>query len=177
MLREKLYYNSLNVLIRAYFKNTLKGGVCTACAVGNLIADACGFQVVEINVLDTNFNKVEKHLVWNNKNGKMISPDWNRAFSTKFLFGIFPFQKYTPLNYRVFQEEIDSVGYTIDELRQIEYAFEKGYNKLFCSDRMFSGLCAVVKVLDKIHQNTDNEITRTVYRHLSDKKELELITS
>lgn len=171
MIRENLYYHSLNVLIRAYFNNTLQAGSCSACAVGNLIANACGYKVVESNIKITP-TKTKICLVWNNKNGKLIYPDWNRVFSTRLIFGIFPVQKYMFANYKIFQKEIDSAGYTLKELMKIEFAFEKGYKKLFCSDRMFSGLCAVVKVLDEIHENKDNEITRTVYRHLYDKKEL-----
>lgn len=43
-MRTATFEHSIDVLVKAYFNGTLTHGQDCACAVGNLISDACGFE-------------------------------------------------------------------------------------------------------------------------------------
>lgn len=113
--------NSVRVLVKAYLDDTLEQGNCHACAIGNLVADANGFKFVRIAF----------GLFWENSEIAHWFPVHEQMYSKK-------------------QEQIDSTGYTLDQVARIEQAFE-------CStpaddgDWMFAGLMAVVDVLADIH--------------------------
>lgn len=38
MKNEKLFYETIDILVKAYLNGTLKNGDCMACAVGNIVA-------------------------------------------------------------------------------------------------------------------------------------------
>lgn len=42
MKRPELYQKTVDILVKAYFDDTLQHGNCYACAVGNIIAGNCG---------------------------------------------------------------------------------------------------------------------------------------
>lgn len=41
------FHHTIGVLVKAYLNNTLERGHDCACAVGNLVADACGYSGIE----------------------------------------------------------------------------------------------------------------------------------
>lgn len=126
------FEHSIDVLVRAYLNDTLQHNNCTACAVGNMIADALKFE----------FKKTWAGLTWENK-----YPEWIDVFCTTSNG-----QRKTPEAYEYSAKyQIDSTGYPWQDLAKIEYAFEtapKGNND---DDWMFNGLMAVVDVLADIH--------------------------
>lgn len=142
MNRPELYQKTVDILVKAYFDDTLIHGDCYACAVGNIIAGNCGFTYGEneYSVMHCDALK-KKGLSWN---------EW--------------------LNYPNFfirdsqnmsAEERDMVartGYSFQELCSIESAFEDEVDTK--GDEMFNGLMAVVEALDKIHENTNEETTK-----------------
>jgi len=131
------FNHSVDVLIKAFLNNTLQHGDCHACAVGNLIADACGIKYYK------NFVGEQK---WDR-----LSPSWQVVFATNMntnkqdiderFYLLNPNAKY----------QIDSTGYSWRELARIEYAFETADRGNSYSDYMFNGLMDVVDVLAEIH--------------------------
>lgn len=134
------FENSVSVLVRAYLNDTLQGGNCYACAVGNLVADANGYKYVPCSsalsdalALDVNHGRYES------SNGDLDGGNWHSVISWK-------------LNHMTIQEkgnkEIESIGYTVEEVTRIEAAFE---DTQVWVDETFNALLAVVDVLAEIH--------------------------
>lgn len=128
MKNKELYNKTVDILVQAYFNDTLRHGDCKACAVGNLIQANGGFN----NFFTT----------------------WTEVFIT-----VYGEQAVNPTEYYgEAKREIDSTGYAWPDLAKIEKAFESanGIN----DEKMFNGLMAVIEVLDQIHENTDQEVTK-----------------
>lgn len=151
-----LYNRTVDILVGAYFDDTLERGVCQACAVGNIVARNNNYTIT----------KVQDQLIWLNSKGRMVYPKWVKVFRTSrryipiFHIQISVRQEVDIDNYseEAVVKEILSTGYNVSELAQIEYAFEKGASKR--GDQMFNGLMAVIEVLDKIHGNEDAAISQ-----------------
>jgi hypothetical protein len=139
---------TVNVLVKAYLNDTLLHNDCCACAVGNLIADAIGAEI-RIDG-DPSRGTWSYETMWT-RNKNQIQPIWDQVFCT------------TPSGQTIRKEEykgwakkqIDTVGYSLEELAAIEFAFEDGgdIEKQAPNDPewMFNGLMAVVDVLADIH--------------------------
>jgi hypothetical protein len=136
------FHYTLNVLVKAYLNDTLEHANCSACAVGNIVADSLrtnDFHVMSPTVYD-----------WNNVTAGF---GWAAVFCTvaKDKQLVFPIQYGNDA-----KKQIDSTGYTWRELARIEKAFEScnpDYANIKDVDAaMFNGLCAVVDVLADIHQ-------------------------
>lgn len=137
-MTSKRHNNAIRVLVNAYFNDTLAKGTCTACAVGNLVADALGAKV----------NKNLKCSI-----NKMY---WAKVFCTS--------DKYQSINEENYfgesKKQIDSTGYTWQELARIEKVFEENtiishvdyddYSEEEISQDKFNGLKAVFEVLCEI---------------------------
>lgn len=118
------FENSVDVLVKAYLNDTLEHVSCSACAVGNLIADANNYK----------FERINNSLSWSNN-----SRDW--------------FLVINPCHHGDRMEamrQINSIGYTEAQVRDIEHAFEHPEKR--SNDKMFNGLLAVVDVLADIHK-------------------------
>lgn len=135
--------HSVSVLVKAFFEGTLAKGSCAACAVGNLVADVCGYKITE-NLLDYD----------------QTSPMWHFVFVTDMITGI---QELSPECYSgEIARQIDSTGYTWQELAKVEKMFELNtlinfqyYNKYTKQEIMqdqYNGLMAVVDVLAEINE-------------------------
>lgn len=142
------FHYTVNVLVKAYLEDTLAHGVCTACAVGNIIQDAIGVKAERRTDNPSGFHfmrlKEDKYMRWQslfmtNSQGEQrpdeISRDHDRIEGTL---------------------QIEATGYSVDEMARIEYAFETAPRN--CSPKdylneewMFNGLMAVVDVLADIH--------------------------
>jgi hypothetical protein len=142
------FHYTVNVLVKAYLNDTLEHSNCGACAVGNMIADSIG---------DANFPVhspfIDKNVILSKGHG------WAAVFCTvskdkQFIFS----DEYNG----VAKEQIDSTGYTWQELARIEKAFEyQGYTIKGRDEAMFCGLMAVVDVLADIH-NIDLKVREEV---------------
>jgi hypothetical protein len=123
------FHHTVGILVKAYLNDTLEHGVCTKCAVGNLVIAA--IPEARINLL----------------------VGWPEVFVTD-LGGR---QSISPENYAgEAKEQIDSTGYTWQELALIEAAFESADTDSFNEEKVdiarFNGLMAVVDVLADIHK-------------------------
>lgn len=120
------FEHSVDVLVKAYMNDTLKHGHCMACAVGNLVRDANpGIKYQE-------------------------QMKWNSVFATTYCGPNGEINRLIrPENLPNAINQIESTGYTWEQLSNIEYAFESASRK---GDWMFNGLLAVVDVLAEIHK-------------------------
>ncbi len=136
------FNHTVNVLVKAYLNDTLAHGYCTACAVGNMVADAMGYEF--------GYNDYTDSLTWLNDGKTLpnpISAGWGKVFFTNCGSQHFLLREYEGEAKR----QIDSTGYSPEELAKIERAFEYDTDDDTRDERMFNGLMAVVDVLAEIH--------------------------
>lgn len=137
------FEHTVNILVQAYLRDELAHKICSACAVGNIVAAALG----------TRPKKIDNPTVFDNnqfENGEFT--EWFNAMHGSF--------------YRN-TKQIEATGYSITELKRIEMAFEHAPGQPSNPDPnnddnifpglttdptwMFNGLMAVVDVLAEIH--------------------------
>ena len=135
------FEHSIDVLVKAFMNNTLEHNNCCACAVGNLVADGIGIKVVP-------FKGIVTKAKWESENDSVsIEKGWPLVFMTDDKK-----QKKRSYNYKdLAKKQIDSTGYTWQDLAKIEFAFETADKGNSDDDWMFNGLMAVVDVLAEIH--------------------------
>ena len=139
MKNKELFDRTVAVLVRAYKNDTLKHGSCHACAVGNIVAAGCGI------------NDVFSDNEWREK--ALVEPQvgWVDVFCACGVEQIT-----TPENYKgAAKFQIDSTGYTWQELAKIEHAFETAPKGNSEDEWMLNGLLAVYDVLCEIHEVAD----------------------
>ena len=149
---------AIDILLDAVNEGTLAKGNCAACAVGNLIAHGLGYSVL----------KSEFSSYWSDKaTGKSEQTNWGDLFITAD-----DHQSRTDLSVydkdyqEVLLREINATDFTIDELAQIEFAFEtnteichQDYDQHYSHDirrDQIKGLEAVVKVMLQFDEQTDD---------------------
>lgn len=126
------FENSVDVLVKAYFNDTLEHENCYACAVGNLVCAAKGYSYVNDGGLIT--DSALKNLDATGANWfDAIMDDGDGYLS------------------RDAKSEISATGYTAKQIIAIEQAFESVDQLDSEDDWMFNGLMAVVDVLAEIH--------------------------
>lgn len=143
------FNHTVGVLVKAYLNNDLVHGDCSACAVGNIVAEAIGYKYYHVRPMHvSDSGKI-----------KIRGEGWAAVFCTTDKNS----QSIVECEYvGDAKKQIDATGYTWQELARIELAFEQ-HNELYtginCEDTaMFNGLIAVVDVLAEIH-NIDLETT------------------
>jgi hypothetical protein len=151
MIQEELYNKTVDILVAAYFNDTLVHDDCSACAVGNIIAHHMGCDIVKSEHYHDLFE-------WH-RNGQYIRAVWGNVFITN---STYKYQEKDPSWYTGSQkEQIDATGYTWQELAKVEFAFETAPKGHSGADWMFNGLMAVVDTLDEIHQNDNTMVAAT----------------
>jgi hypothetical protein len=147
MIREELYNKTVGILVGAYFNDTLEHTNCHACAVGNMVAANMGIEL----------ERKPGYGIRSKGSGYGQDPYKNAGlwFSAIGLMKV--------LENRITDDitlQVKATGYSIYELAMIEYAFETTERGSSVDEWMFNGLMDVIDVLDKIHQNTDVELTK-----------------
>lgn len=128
MKNPELFHKTIGILVNAYLKGTIKQGECAACVVGNLIAANMSYEVKEI---------------WRG--------EWRwecEGYSDNDAFRWFDV---IVNNYHIdekVEEQVESTGYTIDELKSLEQVFE---DVAYRFDEKV-GLMSVVNKLCEIHE-------------------------
>lgn len=117
------FEKTVDVLVKAYLNGTLEHGNCCACAVGNIIADSCGYTYRLQQKRCCSWEWLESIPKWYSKYNNSVVPC----------------------------PQVEATGYTVVELAKIERAFE-GLNIARGQDYMFDGLMRVVDVLAHIHK-------------------------
>lgn len=118
------FNHTVNVLVKAYLNDTLVKGNYCQCAVGNLIQEA--HKITLLNPSKDEIDEDDKSVL----NGAV----WYSAIQCKAT-------EFKEAAYA----QIKPIGYTFEEVFEIERAFEKG------AQTIFESLMAVVDVLAEIH--------------------------
>jgi len=137
-----LFDKTLNILVKAYLNNTLQHGHCRVCAVGNLIAANCGYKFTNASVAV---------LDWENGISR-----WGNVFYTYDGKQLQDLSKYRGEA----KKQIDSTGYSVKELSRIEFAFETAPKGNSDEEWMYTGLMAVLSVLQEIHEVSKEEAAK-----------------
>jgi hypothetical protein len=151
MKNKELFDKTVKILVNAYLNNSLEPGNCHACAVGNIIAANMGI-------------KYNKDLQWI---GRQVA--WSRVFVT-FSFRIAQVKR--PWAYTgEALEQINSTGYSWEDLARLEYAFERAPRSKAREEQMFNGLMAVAEVLGEIHEMDEKtkEVTKELFARIPQK--------
>lgn len=150
---------AIDIFLDAINEGTLAKGTCTACAVGNLVAHGMG---AKIGYTGDGYRAVDS-------NGfPVVVSEWNRFFVThrdgSRKTSVRPFSEITM--FPELQKAINNIGFTLDELSQIEYAFETNANIKYNEYGMWTpaevradqirGLEAVVKVMLQFDEQEDD---------------------
>lgn len=153
MRNPELYQKTVDILVAAYFNDTLQHNNCYACAVGNIVAANSGMKFRADPSSDRpiywdGYTPYSKR--WRNDNGVPIAktPGWFAVLHPD-----------TTGDKKQGESEVAASGYDSKDLGLIEYAFEAASRGYTPDEYMFNGLMAVIDVLDKIHGNTDAELT------------------
>ena len=135
MKNAELYNKTVGILVDAYMVGKLRYSDCSVCAVGNIVAGNMGCEP---------------------RGG--ITDKWGMAV----IMGTGKIDTRNITNEAI--KQINITGYSVQEIVDIEMAFAKGtgLDPFRSIDEVnFDGLCAVIDCLDKIHENTDTELTTT----------------
>lgn len=156
MIKPELYKRTTDILYRAYFNDELQNSICSACAVGNIIAANMGFKLIKGDVINDR-DRVITYFDWLDTKGRVIDGmhvNWN-IYSKVYASD----EPVLSEEWREGLELIKSTGYSVGELTEIELAFENADAGDCEEDRKFNGLMAVIDVLDIIHENADPQVT------------------
>lgn len=146
MKNQNLFNETIDILVKAYLNDTLIHNRCSACAVGNIVAQK-----------KYNSSLIPEYQLWSAESNFRDSIGWQSVFcSTMDENGEYD-QDFFPMNYKgLAKEQIDATGYTWQELAQIEAAFEGlEFDDEYYTNTdayVFNGLMAVVDTLCKIHE-------------------------
>lgn len=151
MNRESLFYKSVNILQKAYFKDELEYGDCHKCAVGNMLKTSAW-----------------KVLFWTDGKGNQQINRWKDHLHISCVMDDLEEAK----------TAISKYGYSIEEFMKIENVFEIASKKDLLNDKQFSGLCAVIDTLMQIHDfNEEEKQSIPDLKQVFNKSELVLITA
>lgn len=160
MKTSERFDRAIAALVKGYMNNTLAKGTCTACAVGNMVAHSLNYQIKRVEDECTD----EIDFDFFDEDGELVLPSWRYVFMTMQLKGKRSRKNRQTLDMRHYyglsKKEIDATGYTVSELMDIEWAFEKATRirhdeyhrkreKSIDRDQL-NGLFAVVDVLCKL---------------------------
>lgn len=126
MKRKKLFDKTVIVFLKAYDDKKLIHGDYCSCAVGNLIANSMGYEIV----------KREYNYSWSQSKGS----HW---YDLICLRG-------DEKDHEETLKEIKSTGYSLGELFSIEKAFENGCGNN--SDLVYNSVMNVIECLVDIHE-------------------------
>lgn len=155
MKNESLYRKTVDILYDAYFNDTLQHNNCFACAVGNLVATNMGFKFIKAPRGHFYKGFIPNAIVWDIELDAMVEDTATYYCNYDILYS-----KAMP---KRIINQIESTGYTIYQLSDIECAFESANRYTKSNDKdMFKGLVAVLEVLKEIHEveNNDTEVNK-----------------
>lgn len=157
---------AMDIFLDALNTNNLIPGDCTKCAVGNLVRVGMGYGE-EYKLPESESEPFVFGYIKDDPFSKYFL-NWSVLFATSFKDQDLrnkEEQKELLKKYPILKQQIDSTGFTIDELSQIEYAFETNAGH----DRagQIKGLEAVVQVMMGFDDSKEN-----VKEVFTDKAEL-----
>ena len=153
----KRIQNAIDIFLDAINEGTLAKGACVACAVGNLVAHGMDAKVVK----DGRFDYTTEPKVHNNIWGGLFCTVGNSQTVRTDIHEVIKNSSFKDL-----RKAIKKIDFTIDELMQIEFAFEtntKIIHKLYnihtkeeVRADQIKGLEAVVKLMLTFDEQVDD---------------------
>lgn len=146
MKNQELFNKTISILVKAYQNNTLEHTNCYACAVQNIVAGNMDVNLISKPDAHELANLDHISIVWPNIDYyETITANLDRERNDCNPFLI---------------EQLDSTGYTLEQLKDIESAFEGvyEYNHPNTDEWVFAGLLNVVDELMIIHQANEIEV-------------------
>lgn len=156
----KRFEKAYNALYNGFMNGTLAKGCCSACAVGNIVADSLGGTITK------------------EKNGdfscEVDNSFWNEFFVTiEHEQTLFPdFDNKNHIDYKRLKE---LTGYSVKELAKIEFAFEtnteiRHYRYPLVSEQQvkedqFKGLMAVMDVMIELDNIEEGKKYKETFKH------------
>lgn len=149
MKNKALFNRTISILVKAYQNNTLEHHNCYACAVGNIIAANCGYNLIKTDREgDTDY--------YTGYNGKLIYEP--KLKFEHLVVGYLDGRSSDDINSKISINHISKSGYSFKELKKIESAFEIPQDRSWSADDyMFYGLISVCDCLMEIHEATIEE--------------------
>jgi hypothetical protein len=153
---EKVY----NALYNAFMNDTLAKGTCTACAVGNIVADAMGEK---ITIDEDGWYNCEIDNAW-----------WNDMFYSNDFGQLITTIEMDPQVKNLRKRIYALTGYKWNELAKVEKAFEKNTEIEYCNydihtkeeikEDQFKGVMAVMDVLIKLDDIKEGEKYKDAFK-------------
>ena len=151
---------AIDIFLDAINEGTLAKGTCAACAVGNLVAYGMGAKVVR--------DEFDYYAAQHSKGTRVVNSEWSRFFTTfrdgSRKMGTLPFSEI--VRFPSLQKAIDDIGFTLEELSKIEYAFETNtliswdsyhlYTPAKVRADQIKGLEAVIRVMLQFDEQQDD---------------------
>lgn len=171
MKTSKRFNTAIASLVKGYMNGTLAKGNCAACAVGNMVAGATGQTIKKSEDFD---GEVDFDFV--NVIGHVTTPSWQLVFATASGDRRLSRKKRQEISMHYYKDaaqlQIDATGYSVQELADVEWAFEKATKIMFhdyhkkqdkrkIDEDQLNGLYAVVDVLCKIEGYDDTVAQET----------------
>jgi hypothetical protein len=129
-----MFHRTVGIAVQAFLNDTLEHHNCHACMVGNMIAAANNFKFVRC------VDETHRRFAWDVADGRYSKGG----------------QWYLYLKCGVRDtaglKQIESTGYSNNELNRIERAFESAAPGESDDEFMFNGLMSVVEALARIHK-------------------------
>lgn len=148
MKNQELFNKTISILVNAYQNNTLEHHNCYACAVGNIIAANCGY-----NLIKTDCEGDDDY--YTGYNGKLI---YEPKLKFEHLVVVYLDGLSGNINNKIAITHISKSGYSFKELQKIESAFEISQDRNWnADDYMFYGLISVCDCLMEIHEASIEE--------------------
>jgi hypothetical protein len=142
--------DAIDVFLDAINNGTLAKGTCTACAVGNLVAHGMGGTISDDNgffICDVGNYKWGRYFSTDNGFQNVINPNFEESDLL---------------------ECVNATSFSLEELREIEYAFETNASIRHTNYHRFSkedvkrdqinGLEAVIKVMLSFEEDTETNV-------------------
>jgi len=147
----KQFYNAVDVLVRAYLTDTLTAGSCESCAVGNLVANSCGYTISRPR---NEHGVPDRNGVWIDSSGSRIPNNRLGAW-----FPVLRNNCDSEKDHQAGMNQLHSTGYSARELYDIEAAFENRHNRRYRPD-LKDRMMLVIDVLGRIHKISTTEMLK-----------------
>jgi hypothetical protein len=156
---EKAY----NALYNAFMNDTLAKGTCTACAVGNIVADAMGAKVTSIIKTEWEFYCSKQNNWWQKmfvtgSDGQRItkiSEDSNVKYLRKKILNL------TGYTWR----ELARIEKAFEESTEIQYSYYWKYTPEQIMEDQFNGLMAVMDILIELDEVKEGDKYKNNFRN------------
>lgn len=147
MNRPEVFRNTVDILVQAFFNETLAAGSCSACAIGNILAESNDTEVVRSD--DGGFGwAADKDAAWVSSRaiGQVdVHPELDAPYST---------------------EELTRIEAAFERAVQLDHLEYAQYPDSAVVEDQFRGLMAVVDVLEDIHDvEEETEDVRDQFRN------------